>query len=244
MAVVLQQAVLNFGQFGTAGTTKSGTFTNPVVAGDTIIGLLISNAVPTSIQAGATNLITDLSFNSPFGFITIARLSNAPAGSTTITYTLPGTSSNTEMICYDFSGLVTSSPLDATTTASGVAGTNPTASITTIYPSDLIIAVIGEGTVAGAGFTGYVTTWGSITEYETVGSAGTYTVNGTATLNWSLGAAAYKIAGINQVGFDALAPHSAVTASSRINRRGTESVGGRSAATLTAKGLMAGRVTI
>jgi RHS repeat-associated protein len=166
-------------------------------AGDLIVlGLFVGDSTSVSsvsdTQGNTYTLISSSPWPTPSGFFErLYYAKNIVGGADTITVTLGGSVWGMELHVYDYSGLDTSSPLDASatpqtgTSTSGVSGT-----LTTTNPNDLLFSFFhsdnGVTNTAGTGFTGRTPPGDSypLGEDKNATSTGTYS----ATMNFSASA--------------------------------------------------------
>ena len=126
-------------------------------------------------------------------------LANPTTGSNTLSVTITGATDSIKLAAASFTGANQSSPLDATSIASGWGG-NPTASITTVTANDLVTATLSRFGTTDA--TTNRTSLYNSTASSTLGAASyqiattptsysdTYT--GSASADWSMSMAAFK----------------------------------------------------
>lgn len=138
------------------------------------------------------------SSNAGFGYNTeVFYFPNAAAGATTVTATLSGTAGYMWLVVLEFGSAATSSPLDASNSATG-GSSAVSGSLTTVTDNALIVAcslVSAITPTAGSGFTLASNLDGNGGEYKLdAGAHGSNTVafGGGNDPNWTLSMAAFK----------------------------------------------------
>jgi len=155
---------------------------------------------------------------------------NIKGGTDTVTVTLSANSSHLELYLSEYSGINTTSPIDAQAGASGSAGAVSSGNAATTVAGDIIYGFcVGDGAcTVGSGFTARSTLDANLIEDKQAGSAGRYAATGSATSGWTMQMVALKPASASPP----LAPAASLSPGSL--SFGSQSVGTRgSAQTIT-----------
>jgi hypothetical protein len=136
MAITRVQEISADGQ----STTASATFGTASAPGNFLIALVAFRTGTITGPSGFSSAINNS--NSNGSVITIFYLPNA-AAMTTITATC---SNNTRwvIVITEYSGILTSSPLDATGTGTAASGAAPSGNVTTAYTNELVVAGLAD----------------------------------------------------------------------------------------------------
>jgi hypothetical protein len=195
-----------------SASTASVNFSSAQGAGDlnvVVIGWIgsASNA-PSSVSDSENNTYTLAVGPTRYGGLAeaiyyAANIKAASAGSNSVTVTMNGSVSYLDVQTTEYSGIVTSNPLDGAIGSGGTALAMSSGSVTTSNANDLLIGDVylnGGVTSVGSGYTLRQTTnFGSILEDEVVSATGNYAATATqgSAGNWIMQVAAFKAATIS-----------------------------------------------
>jgi len=174
-------------------TTLSLAFPSSTHAGDLLLVAFdyAPNVTPASVTDSQGNVFTTVGnqLSTPGGALSrVYYATNIKGGADTVTVTLSGTSSYLELYLSEYSGINSTSPIDAQAGSSGNAGAVSSGSVTTTAAGDIIYGycVADWGCTAGSGFAARSTLDGNLMEDKTAGSAGSYAATGSATNGWTM----------------------------------------------------------
>ena len=183
------------------GNPSSLTLSFPAntLAGDLLlVAFDYSNKVtPSAITDSQGNAFTLVGspLSSPGGSLSsVYYAKNIKGGADSVKITLSGISAYLEVYLSEYSGINTTSPIDAVAGASGNAGAVTSGAATTTVAGDIIYGFcVGDSICsAGSGFAARSTLDSNLAEDMVSGNAGQYAATGTANSGWSMRMVALK----------------------------------------------------
>jgi hypothetical protein len=163
------------------------------LAGDTLLVAFdySSGVTPSSVTDSQGNVFSPVGtqLSTPGGALSrVYYAGNIAGGADTITITLSTTSSYLEAYLSEYSGVNSTTPVDAQAGASGNAGAVSSGSATTTAAGNIIYGLcIGDWACsAGSGFAARSTLNGNLVEDELAGTAGSYAATGSASNGWTM----------------------------------------------------------
>lgn len=180
---------------GTPGTSLAVSFSSNTTAGDAII-------VPAGVYMTTISSVTDSQGNTytqsvANGGNAIFVAPNIIGGADTVTVHFAASSSFDAAYILEYSGVLTSSPLDQATSATGTGTTANSGNITTTSANEILVGFCnGDYTLAasGANWNSRQTAGGNVVEDSFVSATGTYSAACTQSQsgNWEALIASYK----------------------------------------------------
>jgi hypothetical protein len=183
----------------TSASTSSLAFPSSTKAGDVILVAFDydTSSTPTSVVDSQGNVFTAIGnqLTTPGGARSrVYYAANIKGGADTVTITLSANSGWIELYLSEYTGVSSTSPIDAQAGATGIAGPVTSGNATTSLAGDVIYGycvgdwacTVGTGDVARSTFDG------NLIEDQTVGNAGSYAAAATANSGWSMQMVALK----------------------------------------------------
>jgi hypothetical protein len=176
-----------------SANTRAGSLI--VLGFDANSGAVVSSVVDTQ---GNTYVEAGTPQTTPGGFtIQVWYAQNIVGGADSVTVTYTTAPAELELYPTEYSGLSTTSPLDAQAGAIGTAGAASSGNMTTTVANDLIYGYcVGDGNcTVGSGFTARSVFNNNVAEDKIGATTGAYAATATGTSGWAIQGAAFKPSG-------------------------------------------------